>query len=105
MTHRVTIVGALGGVRQAVCKCGQRSAAGNAQEVEDWCLAHAIEVQRVRAHLRSAAPSLASTYGWFERQAANPENSEADRSMWRKLAEELRHRLGVDHTEDQPTLW
>lgn len=105
MTHRVTIVGALGGVRQAVCRCGQRSAAGTAQEVEDWCLEHAIDVQRVRAHLRSAAPSLAATHGWFERQAADPENSAEDRAVWRQLADELRHRLGSETTEDQLTLW
>jgi hypothetical protein len=102
--HRVTIKGALGGPRQAVCKCGQHSPVGPAQEVEDWCLAHAVEVQRVRAHLRGASPSLATTHAWYERQAANPDNTEGDRALWRQLADELHRRLGSGNTE-QLTLW
>lgn len=104
MTHRVTIKGALGGPRQACCRCGEHSPIGSAQEVEDWCLAHAVKVQKVRAHLR-AAPSLASVHAWYERQAADPDNPETERTLWRQLADELQHRLGTPTPEDQPALW
>lgn len=104
MAHRATTKNH-GFAYQIICSCGERSALGTKQQVEDWELAHAVKVQQLRSRLRGQPPSLASQLNWYTSQANNPENTEYDRGLWRVLASELEARIHQADEGEQLSLW
>lgn len=103
--HRATYHYFGGLIHQVTCTCGERSPHGTKQQVEDWALHHAVEVQQLRARLRGRSPSLFSQHAWFTRQANNPDNNDTDRMLWQILADELVSRIPDPDPDDQPSLW
>lgn len=74
---------------QARCSCGKRSPVGDRGDCGHWQYKHLAEVQRIRSHLGTRSPSLASQQAWFTSRAEDPDTPDEDRILWRQLADEV----------------
>lgn len=99
--HRTTLVGH-DDSWQAKCSCGWRSNVVTRTNADDYQFQHMEHVRRARAGMRRQ-PSMEETLAWYTEQAANSANSPEEREQWRRLAEELNHRVGKSDS-DTP-LW
>lgn len=94
----------------AVCACNRwrgkphKEATGAADEGD----AHIIrgdEHNRVLAAMHRGRTTLKSEYKWYVEQSENPLNSEKEREVWAKLAQDLYSRVHPPASEDQGELW
>lgn len=90
------------GQHYARCACGYATGyKENEQQVGDAEFQHGVDVERVKAHLGTNTPSLASQRDYYEAMAEDHRHSEHDRKLWRQLADEIAHRLG-EAPEEEP---
>lgn len=76
-----------------VCACGDSSFwQDDRQTCDDWWLRHEANVQRVRAHLRKATPSMEDQADYYHAMCELA--SGKDREAWKQMAHELDVRLG-----------
>ena len=66
------------------------------QAAEDEMNRHVQNALRARAALQRSNPSLKSQRDYYLEQTRNPYISDADRSLWKTLADELTHRIGPE---------
>ena len=90
---------------QSVCSCGRWRGALYATRGDalDNALAHTQfgdEQNRAAAALSRGPSSLVSQLAWYERQASDHINPEADRDLWSRLADEVRERLRPTSVND-----
>ena len=82
----------------ARCRCGWSAVHSmKRQQVEDQIIAHHDNVERLRAALRGQ-PSLSSTRDYYLMMSTNPEQDPDQQALWRRLADEITHRLNDTDT-------
>lgn len=105
MAHKVTIDQTDHWTWWARCNCGwtpdPRRTYRTRQMIEDEVAKHDRIVERAKHHLRKSMPSLKVERDYYEEMANNPEVPEADRRLWRQLADGLNSRLGKPGPEQE----
>jgi hypothetical protein len=81
-----------------VCSCGRwRSGQYPTRgDVIDKTQHHALNgdaENRAAAAMQRGTSSLKAQLAWYDRQSEDPLNSDADREVWRQLADDVRERL------------
>lgn len=103
--HRITYSTAKG-KDFAYCSCRFATSQGTRDEVERQVSVHLDNVAIASTALATKTPSLKQQLDYFTERSKDPEVSEEHRRLWKQLADELRHRLGLDTSEpDSPPLW
>lgn len=105
MLHKTTIAGGFGPDArcQVKCTCKWRSEVGSRTDAYAAELEHQREVRKAQAGLRRI-PSLKAEHDWYIEQANNYVNTEEERELWQRLADELATRLPRPD-ENQLPLW
>jgi hypothetical protein len=90
----------------ATCSCRKWASVhhGSRKEVEDDATKHLNDVRKARLSLSRGNPSLASQRDYYRQQQDNTMQTPRDRALFRQLADELDHRLGVGHEADDEPL-
>lgn len=101
MKHITSIVGSTN-AWQCKCTCPERSPVGSVSMVYEWEYIHLRNAHLTRP---TKEPSLLDQRNYFQRMADNPSTPPEVREEWKKLADELSHRIGVPDEGDHPTLF
>lgn len=94
-----------------ICSCGRwRSGQYPTRgDVVDKTQHHSLNgdaQNRAAAAMNRGASPLRTQLAWYDRQAQDPLNSEADRETWQQLADDVRERLRPQQeTEGQDSLF
>lgn len=86
----------------ARCRCGfTTKVMKHKDDVDDAVNKHREEVIRLRIKLKGQ-PTLKAEWAYYVKMAEDPNVSEADRVLWKRLADELYPRIkdAKDHTGD-----
>jgi hypothetical protein len=100
--HKPKVIPLQGGGYVCRCTCGASSGEKvHRQEAEDWVLVHDKEIERIRTHLATKTPRLQDERDYYRSKADDPDETPANRAIWKQLAEELSNRLNDDTPPDE----